>query len=138
MSGSEIERVGIVGGGIMGAGIAEVCLRAGLHVVLAEVDDEAGARARSRIEASLVRAVKRRKLEAAMATASLGRLECASAAELSDRQLVIEAVVEDKATKVAVFAALAEVVGDQGAILASNTSSIPIVELAAAAGVRAR
>jgi 3-hydroxybutyryl-CoA dehydrogenase len=132
-----IARVGIVGGGIMGAGIAEVCARAELDTVLVEVDDEAAARARGRFEASLERAVSRGKLEASDAQRAQDFVSFSADFDaLTDRQLVVEAVVEDKQAKLDVFTRLAGVVSDDEAILASNTSSIPIVELAAVAGPR--
>ena len=134
---SAIERVGIVGGGIMGSGIAEVCARSGLDVVLVEVDDGAAAAAKTRIERSLGRAVERGKLERAAADVALASLRCVSEfAALADRQLVVEAVVEQREAKLDVFKRLATVVSDPDAILASNTSSIPIVELGAATGDR--
>ncbi|HEU4973606.1 MAG TPA: 3-hydroxybutyryl-CoA dehydrogenase [Baekduia sp.] len=134
----EIERVGVIGGGIMGSGIAEVCARAGLDVVLVEADAERAERAAERIEASLRRAVDRGKLSGADAEGALGRLVAGADFDaLADRQLVVEAVVEDKQAKLDVFSRLAQTVQDGEAILASNTSSIPIVELGAAAGDRA-
>jgi 3-hydroxybutyryl-CoA dehydrogenase len=133
-----VERVGVVGGGIMGTGIAEVCLKAGLDVHLVEVDAATAKRARERVEASLERAVSRGKIEGADATAAAARLECVDDfGALGDRTVVIEAVVEAREAKLDVFARLPAVVADEGAILASNTSSIPIVELATAAGRRA-
>jgi 3-hydroxybutyryl-CoA dehydrogenase len=133
-----IEQVGVVGGGIMGAGIAEVCARAGLEVVLVEVDEGASRRAIERLERSVQKAVDRGKLEAADAGAALRRVTPSVELEdLADRQLVVEAVVEDKETKLGVFTALAGIVEDADATLASNTSSIPIVELASATGPRA-
>ena len=138
MSGAAMERVGVIGGGIMGTGIAEVCLRAGLDVRLVEVSDVAADAARGRIEASLGKAVKRSKIEPADAEAALGRLSTATAVDdLADRSIVIEAIVEAREPKLAIFAELAEKIDDRDAILASNTSSIPIVELAAAARNRA-
>jgi 3-hydroxybutyryl-CoA dehydrogenase len=135
---AEIDRVGVVGGGIMGCGIAEVMARAGAEVVLVEVDEQAVERARGRIEASIQRAVERGKAEPAEAEAAISRLTLADElAPLVDRQLVVEAIVEDKAEKLALFARLAEVVEDREALLASNTSSIPIVELGSATGARA-
>ena len=132
-----VERVGIVGGGIMGSGIAEVCARAGLDVVLVEVDAAAAAAAAARIERSLGRAVERGKLEQAAADGALAALRCAADfAALADRQVVVEAVVEQREAKLDVFQRLAAVVSDPDAILASNTSSIPIVELAVATGDR--
>ncbi|HEV7771903.1 MAG TPA: 3-hydroxybutyryl-CoA dehydrogenase [Conexibacter sp.] len=133
-----IARVGVVGGGIMGCGIAEVAARAGLDVILVEIDAAARERARARIETSLEKAIERGKVKAEEARVALSRLTIAAElAGLADRQLVVEAVVEDKAAKLAVFAELAAVVEDPEAILASNTSSIPIVELGNAAGERA-
>jgi 3-hydroxybutyryl-CoA dehydrogenase len=133
-----IERVGVVGGGIMGAGIAEVCARAGLTVTIVEVDATAVLHVEDRIVKSLGRAVGRGKLEAAEAEEALARLNYSeSFAALADTEIVIEAVVEDKAAKLAVFAALNDVVTSPETIFASNTSSIPIVELAATQPARA-
>lgn len=132
-----IERVGVVGGGIMGSGIAEVSARHGLDVVLVEIDAAARARARQRVESSLAKAVTRGKLEQAEADAAVARLRFAETlGELEDRQLVVEAIVERKEAKLEVFRALAELVADADAILASNTSSIPIVELGSVCGPR--
>ncbi len=133
-----IERVGVVGGGIMGCGIAEVCARAGLDVILVEVDSAAADLAEQRIRASLERGVSRGKLEpdAAREALELCRFE-PDAGALGDRELVIEAVVENREAKLGVFELLSKTVESGSAILASNTSSIPIVELAAAAGERA-
>jgi 3-hydroxybutyryl-CoA dehydrogenase len=115
----------------MGSGIAEVCARAGLTVTLVEADTPAAKRAHDRIVHSLERAVEGGKLEAAAAERALGLLTYTDdLGALADRDLVIEAVVEDKAAKFAVFASLDEIVESSEAILASNTSSIPIVELA--------
>lgn len=132
-----IERVGVVGGGIMGTGIAEVCARAGLDVILVEVDADAAERARERIAASLGHAVERGKLEAEEAERALAAMAFDTELErLADRDIVIEAVVEDKEAKLDVFRRLSAILADPEAIIASNTSSIPIVELAAAAGDR--
>jgi 3-hydroxybutyryl-CoA dehydrogenase len=133
-----IERVGVVGGGIMGCGIAEVCARTGLDVILVEVDSAAAERAEQRIRASLDRGVARGKLEPdeGREALELCRFE-PDAAALADRELVIEAVVENRDAKLRVFELLSKTVESDSAILASNTSSIPIVELAAAAGERA-
>jgi 3-hydroxybutyryl-CoA dehydrogenase len=134
---SGADRVGIVGGGTMGTGIAVVCARADLDVVLVEVNDSAAARAAERLSTSLRRGVARGKLDEDTAAAARDRvLFTSSPAALADRQIVIEAVVERKDVKLEVFRRLAEVVEDHGAILASNTSSIPIVELAVATGER--
>jgi 3-hydroxybutyryl-CoA dehydrogenase len=132
-----IARAGVVGGGMMGAGIAEVCARAGVEVVVVEADAEGAERTHGRIARSIARAVDRGKLNATDADAARRRISCvASLDALADRQLVVEAVVERKETKLAVFRELAKLVEDREAVLASNTSSIPIVELAAAAGSR--
>jgi 3-hydroxybutyryl-CoA dehydrogenase len=133
-----LDKVGVVGGGIMGTGIAEVCARAELDVILVEVDKAAARRASDAIAGSLARATRRGKLEAAEAAAALARVTTSDdIGRLADRQIVIEAVVEQKAAKLDVFARLARVVESPDAILASNTSSIPIVELGAAVGDRA-
>lgn len=132
-----IERVGIVGGGLMGSGIAEVSARAGLDVVLVEISEAAATAAHGRIAQSLARGVERGKLDQADADAALARLRCVPELEaLADRQIVIEAVIEQRDAKLDIFRRLPAIVADPDAILASNTSSIPIVELGAAAGDR--
>jgi 3-hydroxybutyryl-CoA dehydrogenase len=121
----------------MGAGIAEVCAKADLDVVLVEADPEAAERASARMRESLARAASRGKLTPADAEEVQARvLFVSDISVLHDRELVIEAVVERKETKLEVFAQLSSVVQDPEAILASNTSSIPIVELAVATGQR--
>jgi 3-hydroxybutyryl-CoA dehydrogenase len=126
-------RVGVVGCGLMGAGIAEVCARAGLDVVVTDISSDALARGRDRVDASLQRAVRTGKLTAAEAQTALGRLSFTpEIADFADREFVVEAVAEDEATKLAVFARLDAVVRDRGAVLASNTSAIPIMKLAMA------
>jgi 3-hydroxybutyryl-CoA dehydrogenase len=135
---SPVERLGVVGGGIMGTGIAEVAARRAVDVVLVETTPERAEAARDRVRASLERAVARGKLDGEEAASALRRVRTTTEdLALADRQMVIEAVVEDKATKVAIFRRAAEIVEDPEAVLASNTSSIPIVELATAAGDRA-
>jgi 3-hydroxybutyryl-CoA dehydrogenase len=132
-----VKRAGIIGGGIMGSGIAEVCARAGLDVVLVEVDAATAERARSRVERSLERAVERGKVDARLAGEALSRLTAVDDFDaLADRDILIEAVVEEKASKLAVFRRLSGILNAPDVVLASNTSSIPIVELAAAAGDR--
>ncbi len=127
---SVIERVGVVGCGLMGSGIAEVCARAGLDVVVREADAGAAEAGLTRVTTSLDRAVRAGKLDEAGRDEALSRLRLTTdLAELSDRQLVVEAVMEDEAAKLAVFAALDRVVSADDAILASNTSSIPIMKL---------
>lgn len=132
-----VERVGVIGGGIMGTGISEVCAREGLDVVLVEANAEAQTRAMASVRRSLDRAVSRGKLERDQAERILEAVLFTTELEATaDRQMVIEAVVEDKATKLDVFRRLVQVVEDGEALLASNTSSIPIVELAAVSGPR--
>lgn len=129
----EITRIGVVGGGLMGSAIAEVCARSGMSVIVAEVNDEAAAKARSRMEKSLSRGVDKGKLTAAEATAALGRLTVAASLDaLADRQWVIEAATENEEIKLGLFRRMDEVITDPEAILASNTSSIPIARLATA------
>jgi 3-hydroxybutyryl-CoA dehydrogenase len=133
-----VSAVGVVGGGIMGSGIAEVTARAGVDVVLVEIDDRAREAAQQRIESSVRRAISRQKIAQQAGEDALARIAyTADVADLADREVVIEAIVEDKDAKLAVFRRLAEIVRDPDAILASNTSSIPIVVLGTAAGDRA-
>ncbi|MFF4507534.1 3-hydroxybutyryl-CoA dehydrogenase [Streptomyces sp. NPDC001401] len=125
-----IHRVGVVGGGQMGAGIAEVCARAGVDTVVCEVDAVAARAARDRVAASLDRAVGRGKLERAAAQEALDRMVFSgSLDDLADRQLVVEAVVENADAKTEIFAALDKIVEAADAVLASNTSSFPIMRL---------
>jgi len=128
-----IHRIGIVGCGLMGSGIAEVSARAQLDVVVVEVSDTALASGRKRIESSLSRAVRSGKLSTEQQDAALGRIAFTTDYEqLADRHLVVEAVVESEPAKLAVFERLDQVVTDPGTVLASNTSSIPIMKLAMA------
>ena len=125
-----MSRVGVVGCGLMGSGIAEVCARAGLDVVVREVDAGAAEAGQKRLTTSLDRGVRTGKLSEDVRDVALGHVTFTTDfAELADRQLVVEAVVEDEQSKVDVFRALDEVVTDPAAILASNTSSIPIMKL---------
>ena len=127
-----ITRVGVVGAGIMGSGIAEVSIRSGVDTVLLDVDDAAVERGRAQIEKSLATAVARGKIEESARDEALGRLTTGSDVKLlADRDLVIEAIVEREDIKTAFFAE-ADRITPAGAILASNTSSIPIVRLATA------
>jgi 3-hydroxybutyryl-CoA dehydrogenase len=130
---SEIERVGVVGCGLMGSGIAEVCARAGLDVVVREVNESALAAGRKRIESSLDKAVRSGKLPETDRDAALGRLRYTTDfGEFADRQLVVEAVIENEAEKLEVFRGIDKAVESDDAILASNTSSIPVMKLAMA------
>ena len=130
---SDITRVGVAGCGLMGSGIVEVCARAGLDVVVREVDDGAAAAGRARIEGSLARAVRAGKLSAEDRDAALTRVRVTTALDdLADRELVIEAATENPAVKAALFAELDRVTERPDVILATNTSSIPIVQVAQA------
>ena len=129
-SAPSIQRVGVVGCGQMGAGIAEVCARAGMDVLVREVDAATAERGRDRLLASFERAVARDKMTADERDATVERLDFTTdLGDLADRELVIEAVIEDEGLKIDVFRTLDEVVESSEAILASNTSSIPIMKL---------
>ncbi len=128
-----IERVGVVGAGLMGSGIAEVCARAGLEVIVRDLNEAAASDGAKRIERSLERGVSSGKLTEESRRDALERMTfTTSLAELSECQMVVEAVVEDENAKLRVFAGLDEIVADPYAVLASNTSSIPIMTLAMA------
>jgi 3-hydroxybutyryl-CoA dehydrogenase len=115
----------------MGSGISEVCARAGLDVVVVEADEAACERGRERLVKSLDTAVKRNKLTAEESELAVEAVRYSvDIGELADRELVIEAITEDAAAKVATFKKLDKVVEFESAILASNTSSIPIMKLA--------
>jgi 3-hydroxybutyryl-CoA dehydrogenase len=122
-----IDRVAVVGGGLMGSGIAEAIAVAGVPVVLREINEEALDAARERVETSL----ERSKLDDQLRGAARERIAfCTSLDDLAGVDLVIEAVPEDAGLKLAVLAEVARVVGPD-AIIASNTSSIPVAQLAA-------
>ncbi|MFF0061479.1 3-hydroxybutyryl-CoA dehydrogenase [Streptomyces sp. NPDC005279] len=128
-----IERIGIVGCGLMGSGIAEVCARAGRDVIVVETSRAAADAGRRRITGSFDRATAAGKLSAEDRDAALARIATTADMDLmADRDLVVEAVAEDEAAKVEVFTRLDAIVKRQDAILASNTSSIPVIRLAAA------
>jgi len=125
------ENVGIVGCGLMGAGIAEVAIRSGFATTVREISPELVAKGRARVEKSLQTAVERGKLAAADRDAALSRLSFTTGVEaLADCDLVVEAATEDPELKKELFVALDRSC-KRAAILASNTSSIPIIELAA-------
>ncbi|PRY40319.1 3-hydroxyacyl-CoA dehydrogenase [Umezawaea tangerina] len=122
--------MGVVGSGLMGSGIAEVCARAGLDVLIAEVDLGATEAAKARIATSLGRGVRSGKLSESDRDAALDRMRFTTdVADFADRNLVVEAVAENEQVKTDVFTALDKVVEDPDAIFASNTSSIPIMKL---------
>jgi 3-hydroxybutyryl-CoA dehydrogenase len=125
------DKIAVIGGGTMGAGIAEVAAKAGSAVQVLEVSEQALDAARGRIESSLGRAVRNGRLEETERDAIMGRLSWVSDyADLADRDLVIEAAPEIESLKFDIFRTLDEAV-QKDAILASNTSSIPLVKMAA-------
>jgi 3-hydroxybutyryl-CoA dehydrogenase len=128
-----IENVGIVGGGQMGGGIAEVCAKAGVNVIVVEMTAELADRSRSAVERSLARALERGKIDEAGRASALGNMTFTTDLDVfRDRDLVIEAVVENLDVKRDLFAKIDEIVDSRDAILASNTSSIPITQIATA------
>lgn len=131
--------IGVVGGGQMGAGIAEVAARGGLTVHVVEQEAAQADAARARIETSIARAVKAERLTASEADAALARITTGTDwAVFADASHVIEAVSENPAVKQSVFTRLDEHCAAGGTILASNTSSIPIAQLAAHTSVPER
>lgn len=123
-------QLGVVGGGTMGAGIAEVAIRAGDDVLVLERDDAAADAARARIDKSLARGVAKGKISEDDAQQALDRLRLTTAVkDFGDRELVIEALPEVESLKVGFFAELDKVTAPE-AILATNTSSIPIIRVA--------
>ncbi|BBZ35456.1 3-hydroxybutyryl-CoA dehydrogenase [Mycolicibacterium confluentis] len=130
---NSIERVGVVGAGQMGAGIAEVTARAGVDVRVFETSEALVTAGRNRIVKSLERGVSSGKITEKERDRALQSLSFTTdLKDLADRQLVIEAVIEDETVKAKIFAELDAVITDPDAVLASNTSSIPIMKIAAA------
>ena len=128
-----MERIGVVGCGLMGSGIAEIAARPVADVVVIETDREAIAAGLARIEKSLSRAVAAGKVPEEEANLARGNLMFSEDfSRLADRGFIIEAVAEDEDLKVDVFKKLDAVVQDPAAIFATNTSSIPIIKLAMA------
>ncbi|MGE2725592.1 3-hydroxybutyryl-CoA dehydrogenase [Mycolicibacterium pulveris] len=124
--------VGVIGGGIMGCGIAEVSARAGVDVVLREINDELVDASKRRLDMSLDAAVRKSKLTQSERDDIRGRVRFTDRLEdLADCDLVVEAVVENLKVKTEIFAALGKIVRPD-ALITSNTSSIPIMQLAAA------
>jgi 3-hydroxybutyryl-CoA dehydrogenase len=134
MKPGDVRHVGVVGCGLMGSGIVEVVSRAGATVTYIEGSTELVNDGRARIEASLGSAMRRGKLSAEDGAAALARVDGATDLQaLADVDLVIEAATEDRDAKLAIFRSLGTIVRPD-VVLASNTSSIPIVELAIASG----
>jgi 3-hydroxybutyryl-CoA dehydrogenase len=134
-AGDVLQPAGVVGCGLMGSGIAEVCARAGMQVVVTEKDQPSLDAGRRRIDTSLSRAVRAGKVSEEQRDEVLGLIHfTTSFEELKYCRITIEAVVEAESEKERVFAILDKVVDAPDAILASNTSSIPIMKLAMATG----
>jgi 3-hydroxybutyryl-CoA dehydrogenase len=132
MSGADVRRVGVVGLGTMGAGIAQVCVQAGIETVGREVTDELCERARGRIAHYLDRGVDKGRLTAQERDAALGRLRTTTElGDLAGCDVVIEAIVEELAAKQELLRALEEVVTSD-AVLATNTSALSVTEVAGA------
>jgi 3-hydroxybutyryl-CoA dehydrogenase len=126
-------RIGVVGCGLMGSGIAEVCARSGADVTVLELDQSALAAGAVRIEKSLERALRSNKISQEQRNDALGHIVFTDdMADLAQSELVIEAVVENEEEKTRVFAELDKVCERDDVLLASNTSSIPIMKLAMA------
>ncbi|MEZ5374950.1 MAG: 3-hydroxybutyryl-CoA dehydrogenase [Acidimicrobiales bacterium] len=128
-----IGKLGVIGAGLMGSGIAEVSARAGIDTIVIEASEEAAKAGRSRLEKSLDRAVKAGKMDVADQVKTLDSLVFTSKiGSLEDRDMVIEAIIENENAKTSVFRQLDDIVASTDAVLASNTSSIPIMKLAMA------
>jgi 3-hydroxybutyryl-CoA dehydrogenase len=133
----EIRKVGVVGIGTMGVGIAQVCVQAGFETIGREVSDELGDRARATIDHYLTRGVEKGRLTEEERTAALGRLTTTTElADLAGCDLVIEAIVEEPEAKQALFAELSSIAPQ--AILATNTSALSVTEIASAAAAPER
>jgi 3-hydroxybutyryl-CoA dehydrogenase len=134
----EVRKVGVVGLGTMGAGIAQVCVQAGVETVGREVTDELGQAARGRVEHYLGRGVEKGRLSAEESVAALERLTTTTELEdLADCDLVIEAVVEELDVKRALFADLDRLLRTE-AVLATNTSALSVTDIAEATERRER
>jgi 3-hydroxybutyryl-CoA dehydrogenase len=128
----ELEQIGVVGCGLMGSGIAEVCAKAGYRVVVREISDELLQKGLDRIQRSLSKAIARGKSTDEQAEQTLARIQgTLDLADLSDSDLVVEAAVENMGIKKEIFAQLDSILPSP-AILASNTSSLCITEIASA------
>ncbi|MGB8860509.1 MAG: 3-hydroxyacyl-CoA dehydrogenase family protein, partial [Ilumatobacteraceae bacterium] len=127
---SEIQKVGILGSGIMGSGLAEVAARAGYDVVVRSRSLTAANAMIASIDKGFAKAIERGKATEEDRTAVLGRITATDhLGAVADCDLVIESVVEDLAVKKALFAELEQIVKPSG-ILATNTSTLPVVEMA--------
>ena len=128
----DVKKVVVAGGGTMGSGIAEVCAKAGLETVVLEANATFAESAQARINGSMDKAVAREKMTQEDRDANVGRLSYVTDVDsLGDCDVAIEAVIEDEALKLDLFAKFDAVLPEH-ALLASNTSSIPLINLAAA------
>jgi 3-hydroxybutyryl-CoA dehydrogenase len=126
-----ISKVGVVGGGLMGHGIAQICAQAGWDVVLREVDDETAAKAVGKIEKQLSRAVEKGRMEQADADAVRARInETTDYGDLADCDLVIEAMTENLDAKLEMWGEVDGIVKED-AFFATNTSSLAVIDQAA-------
>ena len=129
---TDIKRVGVLGCGLMGSGIAQVSATAGYETIVRDVSKEFLDRGRAGIEKSLAKFVEKGKLQGADRDATVGRLKyTTTVADLSQTDIVIEAITEDLGLKNALFKEL-DGLCSPGTIFASNTSSLTIAEMAAA------
>ncbi|HEY8310747.1 MAG TPA: 3-hydroxyacyl-CoA dehydrogenase NAD-binding domain-containing protein, partial [Gemmatimonadaceae bacterium] len=131
---NEIDTVGVLGGGLMGSGIAQVCAASGYKTIVREVSAELCARARAAIGKSFDKAIEKAKATTEQRDAALARISfTTSINDLADASIIIEAVVEDLAVKSEMFRDLDGICSAE-TIFASNTSSLTIAEIAAATG----
>ncbi len=131
MKPEEVRAVGVVGCGVMGSGIVEVCAKTGLDVTVVEADEPHMERGMKSVERSLGKAVEKGKLDESAKQETLGRIKSSvNLTDLADSDLIIEAVTEDLSIKSEVFRTLDEATRPE-VVLATNTSSLPIGELAA-------
>jgi 3-hydroxybutyryl-CoA dehydrogenase len=129
-----VKRVGIVGSGIMGSGLAEVCARAGYEVVVRSRAQSSAERMVAGLEKSLARQVDKGRMEAGERDQVLGRVRAVTdLSELADCDLVLESIVEDLAVKKHLFNELDRICGEP-TVLATNTSTLPVIELAMETG----
>jgi 3-hydroxybutyryl-CoA dehydrogenase len=129
----DIEKIGVAGGGLMGHGIAQVAAQAGYDVYIAEVDQDRLDKAMGRIEKQLARAVDKGRLEQSAADEIRGRLHpTLELSEFADCGLVIEAITESLPSKLELWQQLDEIVTDENAVFATNTSSLSVIDQAVA------
>ncbi|MDD3799999.1 MAG: 3-hydroxybutyryl-CoA dehydrogenase [Novosphingobium sp.] len=133
-----MQKVAVIGAGLMGTGIAQTVAQAGIDAILCDVDIAIADKARAKIEKQLGRMVEKEKISAADAEAALARIvTTADYAPMAEADMVIEAATEREEIKRKIFASVGEVLRAD-AVLASNTSSIPITRMAAASPDPAR